>query len=46
MDLITKLVDRLDMGDKVERNFRNSFEVLVLKCPEFRGFGLVVYLVC
>lgn len=30
MDLITKLVDGLDMGDKVERNFRSSLEVFMV----------------
>lgn len=46
MGLTTKLVDRLDVGDKVERTFRNGPVVSCFKCLEFRGFGLEVYLVC
>lgn len=45
MELTIKLVDKLDMGDKVERNFEMVLWFLVLKCWEFSGFGLKVHLV-
>jgi len=45
VELTIKLIDRLDMGDKVERNFGMVLWFLVLKCWEFSSFGLNVHLV-
>ena len=45
MESTIKVVDRLDMGDKVERNFGMVLWVLVLKFWEFSGFGLKVHFI-
>lgn len=39
MELTIKLINRLDTGDKVERNFWNGFVVSGLEVPGVQWFG-------